>query len=104
MSEPLIPGEIRPADGEHYLNKGRQTKKIVVTNDGDRAIQVGAHYHLPDTNSALNFDRESTQGYRLDVPAGKSIRFEPGASKTVPLVELGGKKIVPGLQLKNSPK
>lgn len=100
MSERMIPGEVRAAAGEHTLNEGRKTKEMVLVNNGDRPIQVGSHYHLPDTNAALEFDREAAQGYRLDIPSGKSVRLEPGTSMTVTLVELGGKKRVPGLQIK----
>lgn len=98
----LVPGEIRNGEGDHTLNTDRKEKEIVVTNDGDRPIQVGSHFHFPDVNPAMNFDREAAQGYHLAIPAGKSIRFEPGASRTVPLVELAGKKIVRGLQKKES--
>jgi urease beta subunit len=100
MSAPLIPGEIRAADGNHELNAGRKQQKLVVTNDGDRPIQVGSHFHFAEVNAALNFDREAARGYRLDIPAGKSVRFEPGVSRTVMLVELAGAKRVPGLQIR----
>lgn len=98
----MIPGEIRTADGDHELNAGRKKQKLVVTNNGDRPIQVGSHCHFPDANAALDFDRDAAQGYHLDIPPGKSERFEPGASRTVALVELGGAKHVPGLQIKES--
>jgi len=98
----MIPGEIRAAAGEHELNAGRKKQQLAITNDGDRPIQVGSHCHLPDANGALNFDREAAQGYRLDIAPGKSERFEPGASRTVHLVELGGNKLVPGLQIKET--
>lgn len=100
--EHLVPGEIKPADSDNTLYEGREQKEITVTNDGDRPIQTGSHIHFPDVNSALSFDREEAQGYHLGIPAGKSIRFEPGASRSVTLVELGGKKIVRGLQKKES--
>lgn len=96
----MIPGEIRSANGIHELNAGRKKRKLVVTNDGDRPIQVGSHFHFPDANAALNFDRKAAKGYRLDIPAGKSERFEPGVSRTVSLAALGGEKHVPGLQIK----
>lgn len=102
MNEQMIPGEIRAAEGNHELNVGRKQKQLVVTNDGDRPIQVGSHFHFADTNAALNFDRVAARGYRLDIPAGKSERFEPGASRSVALVELAGAKRVPGLQIKES--
>lgn len=97
----LIPGQIRTGDGNHTLYEGREQKEMVVINDGDRPIQTGSHIHFPDVNPALSFDREAAQGYHLAIPAGKSIRFEPGASRKVLLVELGGKKIVRGLQIYN---
>ncbi len=100
--EHLVPGEIRTAEGDHTLYEGRNQKEIVVTNDGDRPIQIGSHIHFADVNPAMSFDREEAEGYHLAIPAGKSIRFEPGASRTVSLVELGGKKIVRGLQKKDS--
>lgn len=125
MKRPLIPGEIRTSEdehipsasiisnqdasgkfkadkGEYILNKGKKEKELVVVNDGDRPIQVGSHFHFADCNPALNFDRQAAKGYRLAIPAGKSVRFEPGASKTVFLIELAGKKIVRGLQVKNT--
>lgn len=101
MSRPLIPGEIRTAAGGHTLNAGRKHQDMVVTNDGDRPVQVGSHFHFADVNEALSFDREAARGYRLAVPAGKSVRFEPGASRTVTLVELAGAKQVRGLQIRD---
>lgn len=101
MSEPLIPGEVRTADGNHELYAGRKTKELVVTNDGDRPVQIGSHFHFADVNPALSFDREAARGYHLAIPAGTAIRFEPGASRNVPLVELAGKKRVPGLQIRS---
>lgn len=102
MSESMIPGEIRTPGGGHELNQGRKRQQLVVTNDGDRPIQVGSHFHFAEANSGLSFDREAAQGYRLAVPAGKAVRFEPGASRTVTLVEFGGAKRVPGLQIKEA--
>lgn len=99
MTEPLIPGELRTAAGNLELNAGRKRLDLVVTNDGDRPIQIGSHFHFADVNSALSFDREAANGYRLAIPAGTSVRFEPGASRSVTLVELAGKKRVPGLQI-----
>lgn len=96
----MIPGEIRTPEGTHQLNAGRKRCQIVVVNDGDRPIQVGSHFHFAEANAALDFDREAARGYRLDVAAGKSMRFEPGASRTVALVELTGAQRVPGLQIK----
>jgi len=85
---------IKPGDIE--LNAGRVTAEIAVTNLGDRPIQVGSHYHFIETNGALRFDREKAYGKRLDIPAGTAVRFEPGETKTVKLVEIAGKKIIRG--------
>jgi urease subunit gamma/beta len=79
-------GDLIVADGDIVLNEGRPTKEIVVTNTGDRPIQVGSHFHFVETNRALQFDRESVAGMRLDIPAGAAVRFEPGEQKTVKLV------------------
>lgn len=96
----MIPGEIRAASDQPIeLNSGLDSRTLVICNDGDRPIQVGSHLHLPAANPALGFDREAAQGYRLDIPSGTSVRFEPGVSKTVGLVALGGRREVPGLQL-----
>lgn len=94
----MIPGEIMPAEGEIVLNVGRRTLELVVENTGDRPIQVGSHYHFYETNTALRFDRERARGYRLNVPAGMALRFEPGQSRTVELVELAGDRKVFGFQ------
>jgi urease beta subunit len=94
----MIPGELKTADGELELNAGRETKTLRVMNTGDRPIQVGSHFAFASTNSALSFDREAAHGFRLDVPAGTSVRFEPGAERDVDLVALGGTKTVRGLQ------
>jgi urease subunit alpha len=93
------PGGYRIAEGNIELNAGRERRRIVIENTGDRPIQVGSHFHLPDSNSALAFDREAAKGFRLDIPAGTSIRFEPGVSREVPIVALAGRKAVPGLSL-----
>jgi urease beta subunit len=94
----MIPGELVTAAGELELNAGRETKTMRVMNTGDRPIQVGSHFHFAQVNEALSFDREASQGFRLDVPAGTSVRFEPGAEKDVDLVALGGSRTVPGLR------
>ena len=94
----MIPGELVTAAGELELNAGRETKTVRVMNTGDRPIQVGSHFHFAQVNEALDFDREAATGFRLDVPAGTSVRFEPGAEKDVDLVALGGAKTVPGLR------
>ena len=92
----MIPGEILPKDGAIILNEGRATLVMDVSNSGDRPIQVGSHYHFYETNEALRFDREKTRGFRLDIPAGTAIRFEPGQTRTVALVAYGGKRVVHG--------
>ncbi|HWQ37172.1 MAG TPA: urease subunit beta [Burkholderiales bacterium] len=94
----MIPGELLPADGELVLNAGRRTIELVVENTGDRPIQVGSHYHFYETNAALRFDRERARGFRLNIPAGTAVRFEPGQSRTVELVALAGECKVYGFQ------
>jgi urease subunit gamma/beta len=90
------PGSTEIKDGEIELNVGRATAEIPVTNLGDRPIQVGSHYHFIETNAALRFDRGAAYGKRLDIPAGTAVRFEPGETKTVKLVEIAGKKVIRG--------
>ena len=92
----MIPGEIFPADGDITLNAGRETVTLVVSNSGDRPIQVGSHYHFYEANAALRFDREQARGRRLDIPAGSAVRFEPGQSREVTLVLYGGRRVVWG--------
>ena len=92
----MIPGEIFPASGDIVLNKGRAAISLTVANTGDRPIQVGSHYHFPETNAALTFDREIVLGYRLDIPAGTAVRFEPGQSREVSLIPYGGARLVYG--------
>jgi urease subunit beta len=94
----MIPGELMPAEGEIELNAGRTAVELVVENTGDRPIQVGSHYHFFETNSALRFDRALSRGCRLDIPAGSAVRFEPGQSRTVRLVEYAGERRVVGFQ------
>ena len=96
MAGTIIPGEYILAREPIMANKGRKTLKLVVKNTGDRPIQVGSHTHFFEVNKALDFDRKKALGFHLNIPAGTAIRFEPGDSKTVELVELGGKKIVYG--------
>jgi urease subunit beta len=96
----MIPGELVSAPGEIELNAGRETRTVRVSNTGDRPIQVGSHFHFADVNDALDFDRTAAQGFRLDVPAGTSVRFEPGAERDVPLVALAGAGRVPGLRIR----
>jgi urease beta subunit len=95
---PVIPGEIVAADGEIELNPGRERVTLRIENTGDRPIQVGSHFHFADTNGALAFDRAAATGFRLDVPAGTGVRFEPGLAREVTLVRLAGEGSVPGLQ------
>jgi urease subunit beta len=94
----MIPGEILCAAGEIELNAGRPTVELAVVNSGDRPIQVGSHYHFYETNPALRFDREKARGFRLDIPAGTAVRFEPGESRSVRLVAYAGARIVQGFQ------
>lgn len=96
----MIPGEVRAAPGELELAPGRERRSVVVRNVGDRPIQVGSHFHFADVNDALAFDREQASGFRLDVPAGTSVRFEPGVEREVPLVALAGARVVAGLRLR----
>ena len=93
----MIPGEIVLAQGIVTANEGRKTAKMVVANTGDRPIQVGSHFHFFEVNGALKFDRAKAKGMRLNVPAGTAVRFEPGDTKEVTLVELAGAKAVYGL-------
>ena len=95
-----IPGEVIAAAGSHELSAGRERRTVAVANTGDRPIQVGSHFHFADANAALAFDREAARGFRLDVPAGTSVRFEPGVDLDVRLVALGGAAAVPGLRLR----
>lgn len=94
----MIPGEILPVEGDIDLHPGRPVLELVVENVGDRPVQVGSHYHLAAANPALAFDRDAAWGHRLDIPAGTSVRFEPGLSRTVALVPLAGGRAVPGLR------
>ena len=96
----MIPGEMQVAAGDIELNKGRQTVTLQVTNAGDRPVQVGSHYHFYETNTALKFDREKARGWRLDIPAGTAVRFEPGQRREVTLVPIAGARRVFGFQAK----
>ena len=98
----VIPGEVIPVDGVIELNAGRPRIELTVENTGDRPIQVGSHYHFAAANPALAFDRDAAWGHRLDIPAGTSVRFEPGISRTVGLVPLAGRRIVPGLRIESA--
>lgn len=92
----MIPGEIVTASGEIEINAGRETVLVDVANTGDRPIQVGSHYHFFETNPALDFDRDSTRGYRLNIPSGTAVRFEPGQTRQVELVNYAGERKVFG--------
>lgn len=92
----MIPGEYLVEEGTIALNEGRERVTVEVANSGDRPIQVGSHFHFYETNPALLFDREKTRGFRLDIPAGTAVRFEPGQEREVTLVALAGKRIVCG--------
>jgi urease subunit beta len=92
----MIPGELRAAPGEIELNAGRETLSVNVANTGDRPIQVGSHYHFFETNPALDFDRAPTKGFRLNIPAGTAVRFEPGQTREVELVAYAGARRVFG--------
>lgn len=92
----MIPGEVIPADGDIELNTGRATVTLRVANTGDRPVQVGSHYHFYETNSALQFERDRSLGFRLDIPAGTAVRFEPGQTREVKLVAYGGRRAVFG--------
>jgi len=96
------PGAVRVRPGEIEINADRtaaERRSFVFVNTGDRPVQIGSHLHLPDANSALEFDRAAAHGFRLDIPAGTSERFEPGASRELPAVALRGARRVPGIQL-----
>jgi urease subunit beta len=96
----MIPGEVLTGDGEIELNAGRKTVTLDVANTGDRPIQVGSHYHFFETNRALQFDRKKARGYRLDIPAGTAVRFEPGQTRTVRLIAYAGAGTVYGFNAK----
>jgi len=96
VSDDGEPGACEILAGEIELNAGRETVTIAVTNLGDRPIQVGSHYHFIETNAQLRFDRAKAYGKRLDIPAGTAVRFEPGETKTVKLVEIAGNRVVQG--------
>jgi len=93
---PAEPGAVSTLEAEIELNAGRTTVELPVTNLGDRPIQVGSHYHFIETNASLSFDRANAYGKRLDIPAGAAVRFEPGETKTVTLVDIAGKRVIRG--------
>lgn len=94
----MIPGEIVVAPGDIQLNVGRQTVTVNVSNTGDRPVQIGSHYHFYEVNEALLFERETARGYRLNIPSGTAVRFEPGQERSVELVEYAGSREVYGFQ------
>ncbi len=94
----MIPGELITEPGELELNVGMPKVTVTVANRGDRPIQVGSHYHFYETNAALDFEREKTKGFRLDIAAGTAVRFEPGQSREITLVQFGGDKKVYGFR------
>ncbi|MBI1354960.1 MAG: urease subunit beta [Acidobacteria bacterium] len=96
----MIPGESFLEDGEIEINAGRETRTLRVDNQGDRPIQVGSHAHFFEVNAALDFDREQAYGFRLNVPSGTALRFEPGEGRRVELVALGGARRVFGMNAK----
>jgi urease subunit beta len=94
----MIPGELITTDGDITLNAGRETCSVTVINNGDRPVQVGSHYHFAETNPALDFDRSAARGFRLNIPAGTAVRFEPGQRREVELVALAGDRRVYGFR------
>ena len=94
----MKPGEVFPSDGDLAINEGRETRTLSVANTGDRPIQIGSHYHFFETNPALVFDRDLARGFRLNIPAGTAIRFEPGQTRTVELVAYAGERRVFGFR------
>jgi urease subunit beta len=96
----MIPGEVVTAPGEITLNEGREAIEITVSNTGDRPVQVGSHYHFAETNPGLSFDRAAARGMRLDIAAGTAVRFEPGQTRTVRLVPIGGDRVIWGFNQK----
>src|SRR6056297_692139 len=97
MSKDLVPGEVITGEGTVTLNEGRETAEVTVGNTGDRPVQVGSHFHFFEANAALEFDRETAFGMRLNIPAGTAVRFEPGDEQTVELVAIGGKRVAHGM-------
>ncbi len=97
LSRPVIPGQVQFATGDIEANAGRPTKELLVANAGDRPIQVGSHCHFFEANRALKFDREQAFGFRLSIPAGTAVRFEPGEEKRVTVVALAGKRVAYGI-------
>jgi urease subunit beta len=95
---PLVPGEVRLSPEPVALNAGAARTTLTVLNAGDRPVQVGSHYHFAEANPALEFDRDTAWGLRLDIPAGTAVRFEPGLAREVALVPIAGRRVVTGLR------
>jgi urease subunit beta len=100
MRVTMKPGEIICQSQDLELNVGRETRRVKVANVGDRPIQVGSHYHFFETNPGLQFDRKQTRGFRLNIPAGTAVRFEPGQEREVELVAYAGKRVIYGFNAK----
>jgi urease subunit beta len=99
----MKPGEIIPSEGpDLVLNPGLETKSLSISNTGDRPIQVGSHFHFYEVNEALQFDRDAARGFRLNIPAGTAVRFEPGDTRAVDLVALAGARVVFGFNAKTN--
>ncbi len=96
----MIPGELIPANGNITLNEGVEAITMVVANTGDRPVQVGSHYHFYETNPALEFDRETARGMRLDIASGTAVRFEPGQRREVQLIPISGARRIFGFNAK----
>ena len=96
----MIPGELFPAEGDLELNAGREPITLMVANTGDRPVQVGSHYHFAEANPALEFDRDAAHGHRLDIASGTAVRFEPGQSREVQLIPIGGARTIYGFNQK----
>ena len=96
----MIPGEVQTRPGSLQLNECRETIVISVANSGDRPVQVGSHYHFAETNAALDFDRDAARGTRLDIAAGTAVRFEPGQSREVNLIQISGDRRIYGVNQK----
>ncbi len=94
----MIPGEYNICEGEIELNAGRRCVTLVVANTGDRPVQVGSHYHFFEANAALEFERDQARGMRLDIAAGTAVRFEPGQTRTIGLIDFDGARKVYGFQ------
>ncbi len=97
-SDAMKPGEVTTLPGDLVMNEGRESLSLTVANTGDRPIQIGSHYHFFEANPALSFERDRARGFRLDIPAGTAVRFEPGQTREVRLVALAGKREVYGFR------